>query len=89
MAALKLFVVLDENFGTVSVVQQPETGDGYSEKDNVLCEVPLSRRAETAYTVFERLREVFGNGADSPLYPLLDELASAVYAAVKSQKPVN
>ncbi|QQS15980.1 MAG: hypothetical protein IPK84_01260 [Candidatus Moraniibacteriota bacterium] len=82
----KLFVVFDGDLGTVSVVQWTATDGGYGEEDTVLCEVPLSERAVKAYDAFEKLREIFGDGADSPLYSLLDELASAVYAATKIQK---
>lgn len=80
----KLFVVLNGDSASLSVIRDDPIIDDvdYESGDRVLCEISLSKRAEDAYNVFEVLR---GNDADSPLYYLLDEVASAVYIAMKEQ----
>ena len=80
----KLFVVLNGDSASLSVIRDDPIIDDvdYESGDRVLCEISLSKRAEDAYNVFEVLR---GNDADSPLYDLLDEVASAVCIAMKEQ----
>ena len=83
----KLFVVLNGDSASLSVIRDDPIIDDvdYESGDRVLCEISLSKRAQDAYNAFEVLRRVFGNDADSPLYYLLDEVASAVYIAMKEQ----
>lgn len=48
------------------------------DEDVIICEVSLSERATQTYDLFEMMREMLGGSADSPLYNLLDEVASAM-----------
>ena len=70
----------DDDSSDISVVQHP------MDDDVVLCEFQLSEKAAQAYDAFENLRRIFGDGADSPLYPLLDQVSVAGYRSAKGRK---
>lgn len=73
----------DDDSSGISVVQHP------MDDDVVPCELQLSEKAAQAYDAFENLRRIFGDGADSPLYPLLDQLATAGYRAAKGRRKLK
>lgn len=73
----------DDDSSGISVVQHP-MGD-----DVVLCKLQLSERAAQAYDAFENLRRIFGDGADSPLYPLLDQVATAGYRSANGRRKLR